>query len=77
MKLFHVTLIFLYLLNKVYIDFAALYKIHRSGAFFVTRAKVTMNYSVIERNFNIDETTGLRTDEIIQLNGYQTSKYRQ
>jgi len=34
-----------------------------------------LNFNVIERNFNIDETTGLRTDEIIQLNGYQTSKH--
>jgi hypothetical protein len=65
----------IYLMDKAYIDFIALYKIHRAGAFFVTRAKVSMNYSVMERNFNIDETTGLRTDEIIQLNGYQTSKH--
>jgi len=65
----------IYLMDKAYIDFVALYKIHRAGAYFVTRAKVSMNYSVLERNFNIDETTGLRTDEIIQLNGYQTSKH--
>jgi hypothetical protein len=65
----------IYLMDKAYIDFIALYKIHRAGAFFVIRAKVSMNYSVMERNFNIDETTGLRTDEIIQLNGYQTSKH--
>ena len=65
----------IYLMDKAYIDFVALYKIHRAGAFFVTKAKVSMNYSVLERNFNIDETTGLRTDEIIQLNGYQTSKH--
>lgn len=65
----------IYLMDKAYIDFVALYKIHRAGAFFVTRAKVSMNYSVLERNFNIDETTGIRTDEIIQLNGYQTSKH--
>jgi hypothetical protein len=65
----------IYLMDKAYIDFVALYKIHRAGAFFVTRAKVSMNYSVLERNFNIDETTGLRTDEIIQLDGYQTSKH--
>jgi hypothetical protein len=65
----------IYLMDKAYIDFVALYKIHKAGAFFVTRAKVSMNYSVLERNFNIDETTGLRTDEIIQLNGYQTSKH--
>lgn len=65
----------IYLMDKAYIDFVALYNIHKAEAFFVTRAKVSMNYSVIERNFNINESTGLRTDNIIQLNGYQTSKH--
>lgn len=65
----------IYLMDKAYIDFVALYNIHRAEAFFVTRAKVSMNYSVIERNYNINESTGLRTDNIIQLNGYQTSKH--
>jgi hypothetical protein len=65
----------IYLMDKAYIDFVALYNIHKAEAFFVTRAKVSMNYSVIERNFNINESTGLRTDNIIKLNGYQTSKH--
>ena len=29
----------IYLMDKAYVDFAALYNIHRAGAFFVTRAK--------------------------------------
>lgn len=46
---------------------------HELGAFFISRAKTTMDYSVIESNFNIDESSGLRSDKIIELNGY-TSK---
>ena len=64
----------IYLMDKAYIDFAALYNIHKTGAFFVTRAKVSMAYDVVERNFNVDLSTGLRTDRTIQLTGYKSSK---
>jgi len=59
----------IYLMDKAYIDFAALYKMHKAQAFFVTRAKVTLDYKVIESNYNIDEKTGLRSDRHIKLNG--------
>ncbi|BBE17480.1 ISPg4, transposase [Aquipluma nitroreducens] len=64
----------IYLMDKAYVDFAALYNIHRAGAFFVTRAKVTLDYSVIECNYNIDERSGLRSDKTINLNGYKSKK---
>ena len=64
----------IYLMDKAYIDFAALYNIHKAGAFFVTRAKITMDYSVVECNFNIDESTGLKSDRTIRLNGYKSNK---
>jgi hypothetical protein len=57
----------IYVMDKAYVDFEALYRINNAGAFFVTRAKDTMRYQVIEQNFNIDETTGLRTDKIVCL----------
>jgi len=59
----------IYLMDKAYIDFAPLYKMHKAGAFFVTRAKVTLDYKVMECNYNIDEKTGLRSDKTIRLNG--------
>jgi len=59
----------IYLMDKAYIDFSALYRMHNVGAFFVTRAKVTLDYLVIECNFNIDEQTGLRGDKTIKLRG--------
>ena len=57
----------IYLMDKAYVDFEALYRINKAAAFFVTRAKETMRYRVVEQNFNIDETTGLRTDRIVEL----------
>jgi len=59
----------IYLMDKAYIDFASLYRMHKADAFFVTRAKVTMDYRVLENNFNLDETTGLRSDRTIKLKG--------
>ncbi len=64
----------IYLMDKAYIDFAALYNIHKAGAFFVSRAKVTMAYMVVEHNYNIDESTGLRSDKTIKLSGHKSKK---
>jgi hypothetical protein len=57
----------IYLMDKAYVDFEALFRMNNAGAFFVTRAKDTMRYEVVEQNFNIDDTTGLRTDKIVVL----------
>jgi IS4 transposase len=57
----------IYLMDKAYVDFEALYRINNAGAFFVTRAKETMRYNTVEQNFNIDERTGLRSDKIVEL----------
>uniref|UniRef100_UPI00321643E1 IS4 family transposase n=1 Tax=uncultured Draconibacterium sp. TaxID=1573823 RepID=UPI00321643E1 len=64
----------IYLMDKAYIDFLALYNMHKAGAFFVSRAKVSMAYDVVEHNFNVDQSTGLRTDRTIQLTGYKSSR---
>ena len=57
----------IYIMDKAYVDFDALYRMHKCGAFFVTRAKSTLKYDVIEQNYNIDKTTGLRTDKTVVL----------
>ena len=64
----------IYLMDKAYIDFAALFRMHQAGAFFVTRAKSSFKYSIIEQNFNINESTGLRTDKTVVLTGYKSKK---
>jgi len=57
----------IYLMDKAYVDFSALYRIQMAGAYFVTRAKSPLKYEVIEQNFNINQTTGLRTDKTVVL----------
>lgn len=57
----------IYLMDKAYVDFEALHRIQMEDAFFVTRAKSSFKYEVIEQNFNIDQTAGLRSDRTIAL----------
>lgn len=57
----------IYLMDKAYVDYEALYRINQADAFFVTRAKKPMKYEVVVQNFNIDQTTGLRTDKTVML----------
>lgn len=64
----------IYLMDRAYIDFAALYKMHNVGAYFVTRAKVTLDFMVTECNFNIDEQSGLRSDKTIKLKGPKSKR---
>ena len=64
----------IYLMDKAYVDFSALYRYHLTGAFFVTRAKETMRYDIVEQNFNIDQTTGLRADKIVVLTVAKSKK---
>jgi IS4 transposase len=54
-------------MDKAYVDFEALYRINSIDAYFVTRAKSSMQYDIVEQNFNIDETTGLRADKTVEL----------
>lgn len=65
----------IYVMDKAYVDFEALYRIHANNAYFVTRAKKNMKYEVIETNYNIDETTGLRGDYTIKLTGHKTKRF--
>jgi hypothetical protein len=64
----------IYLMDKAYVDFVALYRYHLADAFFVTRSKENMRCDVVEQNFNIDETTGLRSDKTIVLTGVKSKK---
>ncbi len=64
----------IYLMDKAYVDFSALYRYHLVGSFFVTRAKENMKYEVVEQNFNIDQTIGLRSDKTVVLTGIKSKK---
>jgi hypothetical protein len=64
----------IYLMDKAYVDFKALRQIQNIGAFFVTRAKETMRYDIVEQSLNIDKTTGLRSDKTVILTVAKSKK---
>lgn len=55
-----------YLMDRGYQDFATFYRMHRAGAFFVTRAKCNVRFRVRESR-PVDRATGLRCDQLVQL----------
>jgi hypothetical protein len=62
-----------YVMDRGYIDFARLYVIHQSSAFFVTRAKRNL---AAKRRYSrpVDKSTGLRSDQTIFITGINTTK---
>ena len=62
-----------YVMDRGYLDFARLYKLHQTGAFFVTRAKRGMNARRVYST-KTDRTTGVMCDQSIALNGFYVSK---
>lgn len=62
-----------YVMDRGYIDFARLYMLHQSQAFFVTRAKSNLQYRRLYSH-PIDKSAGLRCDQIILLTGLNTSQ---
>lgn len=55
-----------YVMDRGYIDFERLYRIHEAGAFFVTRGKSNLQ---CRRQYSraVDKTTGLRSDQTVVL----------
>jgi IS4 transposase len=62
-----------YVMDRGYVDFSRLYKMHQAGAFFVTRAKRNMNARRVYSTAT-DRTTGVICDQLIAMNGYYVSK---
>ena len=62
-----------YVMDKGYLDFRRLFRLHRQAAFFVIRAK--SNLACQRRaSRQIDKTTGLRSDQTIVLTGPVVSR---
>jgi hypothetical protein len=58
-----------YIMDRGYLDFARLFKLHQSGAFFVTRTKRGMNARRVYSSAT-DRATGVICDQRIALNGF-------
>ncbi len=62
-----------YVMDRGYLDFDRLYKIHQAGAFFVTRAKRGMDARRVYSTMT-DRSTGVICDQSIRLNGFYVSQ---
>lgn len=62
-----------YIMDRGYIDFERLYRLHQAGGFFVTRAKKNMD---AQRRYShpVDRSTGLIFDQTLVLQGHQSAK---
>mgnify|MGYP002631406143 CR=1 FL=1 len=58
-----------YVMDRGYLDFSRLHRLHSAGAFFVTRLKTNTSYYVAASR-PVEEATGLRCDQTIKLNSY-------
>jgi len=60
-----------YIADRGYLDFGRLHQIHRSGAFFVTRAKKNSRF---QRRYShpVDKSTGLLFDQTVVLTGFRS-----
>jgi len=63
-----------YVMDRGYIDFRRLRRIAEAGAFFVIRDRPDVKYYVVA-SLAVDRTTGLRADQSIRLNGWDTPRY--
>ena len=62
-----------YVMDRGYLDFTRLYKMHQAGAFFVTRAKRGMDARRVY-SAPTQRATGVICDQSIALNGYYTAR---
>jgi hypothetical protein len=64
-----------YVLDRGYVDFARLHRIHRSAALFVTRPKRKMSFRVTRR-LAPDPQRGVIRDRLVRLTGQTTRRLR-
>jgi hypothetical protein len=63
----------IYVMDRGYVDYKRLYKIHDRDAFFITRAKDNMDCRTVKR-FPTDRSTGVRYDHSVLLNNFYPAR---
>ncbi len=59
----------IYVVDRGYLDFARLYRLHQALGFFVTRAKRNFRFRYLDSR-PVDRTTGVYSDQIVRLYGF-------
>ena len=62
-----------YILDRGYIDYKRLYRIHKAEAYFITRTKRNMDFKRMY-SAKVDKSTGIMCDQTIKLKGFHVSK---
>jgi len=62
-----------YVMDKGYIDFARLYRLHQAGGFFVTRAKRNMDFGIRQRQ-PVAPGGPVTSDRLVRLRGPRSRK---
>jgi len=64
-----------YVMDRGFLDYGRLFKVHTAGSFFVVRAKKNMRTKRLYSN-RVDKTTGVRCDQVIRFSStYGTERY--
>ena len=63
----------IYVMDRGYVDFSRLYRIHQSSAFFVTRAKRNFRFQRLYSH-RVNKSGGLRCDQTVVLHGFYAKK---
>ena len=64
----------IYVMDRGYIDYKRLFALHQAGAFFITRAKETMDARRVYSSPS-DRASGIVCDQRVRLNGYYAQKH--
>jgi hypothetical protein len=62
-----------YVIDRGYMDFARLYRLHQAGVFFVVRCKEPVSFAVMESR-PVDKTAGYGCDQTVRLKSNWSAK---
>ncbi len=55
-----------YVMDRGYMDFVRLYRLHKGGAFFVVRCKEPVSFQILDRR-TVDQSAGFKCDQTVRL----------
>jgi hypothetical protein len=63
-----------YIMDKAYVDFAALSRFHKAGAYWISRPKDNLRYEIVEYGSNFDTVAGINGDFTIKLTTHKSKR---
>jgi hypothetical protein len=62
-----------YVMDRAYMDFVRLYRLHKGGAYFVVRCKEPVSFKILERR-PVNKLVGLKCDQTVRLKSNWSAK---